>query len=119
MRAVGDGEFVAEVAAKVGPVRAPFTADIALCDVAPMVSYRLEVRVRGGVAGFAKGSASVRLAEVENGRETALNYSIEGAVGGKLAQIGSRLVESAARKMTANFFERFVADFAASAAPAR
>ena len=116
MRPVGDGEFVAEGAAKVGPVRAPFTADIALCDVVLMESYRLEVRMRGGVVGFAKGVASVRLTEVEAGRETALHYSIEGAVGGKLAQIGSRLMAGAVRKMTASFFERFVRDFTASSA---
>lgn len=114
MRALGDGAFVADVRAKVGPVRTGFTADIALMDVVPLESYRLDVRVKGGVAGFAKGTANVRLVELDDGAATGLRYAIEGAIGGKLAQLGSRLVEGAARKMTAGFFERFVADFAAA-----
>ena len=113
MRPLGEGAFVADMFAKVGPVRASFTADIALCDVVPLESYRLDVRVKGGVAGFAKGTASVRLDEIDGGRATALHYVIEGAIGGKLAQLGSRLVAGAARKMTASFFDRFAADFAA------
>ena len=116
MRALGDGAFVADVRAKVGPVRAGFTADIALSDVVPLESYRLDVRVKGGVAGFARGTANVRLDELDGGAATGLRYEIEGAIGGKLAQIGSRLVEGAARKMTASFFDRFVADFAATRA---
>ena len=115
MRPVGDGAFVAEIAAKVGPVRTVFKADIALRDVVAEESYRLVVGVQGRVAGFANGEASVRLREVDNGAATVLNYAIEGAVGGKLAQLGSRLVEGAARNMTARFFERFVADFTALA----
>lgn len=109
-----ENEFAAEIGAKVGPVKATFTAAIALRDVTPVQSYRLDVRVNGGVAGFAKGSAFVVLEELEDveAQETLLRYTIEGAIGGKLAQIGSRLVESAARKMTARFFEHFAADFA-------
>lgn len=118
MRPVADGVFVAALRAKVGPMRARFTADIALEDVVAMESYRLQVRVRGGVAGFATGAAAVRLTEVDDGAATVLRYRIEGNVGGKLAQIGSRLVEGAARKMTAGFFAAFVADFAYAAAPA-
>ena len=72
------------------------------------------MRVKGGAAGFANGSAFVRLEDGE-AQETLLRYTIEGAIGGKLAQIGARLVEGAARKMTARFFERFAADFAAKA----
>ena len=113
LAAVGDGEYVAEMVAKVGPVRANFGATIHMRDAAPPASYRLDVRVKGG-AGFANGTAFVRLEDVE-ARQTLLRYTIEGAIGGKLAQIGARLVESAARKMTARFFERFAADFAAKA----
>ena len=108
---VGEGEFAAELVAKVGPVKAAFTADIHLRDPNPPASYRLDVQVKGGAAGFANGTALVRLEEV--GSETQLRYTIEGAIGGKLAQIGARLVEGAARKLTARFFERFAADFAA------
>ena len=114
MRPVGDGVFVADLLAKVGPVRAGFTADITLSDVVPLESYRLNVRMKGGVAGFANGTAVVRLGELDGGKATTLHYVIEGAIGGKLAQIGSRLVAGTARKMTASFFERFVADFAAA-----
>jgi len=106
-----ENEFAAEIGAKVGPVKATFTAAISLRDVTPVESYRLDVRVNGGVAGFAKGSALVELDDIE-GRETRLRYTIDGAIGGKLAQIGSRLVEGAARKTTARFFEHFAADFA-------
>ena len=115
MTQVGDNEFEAEVGAKVGPVKATFTAAISLKDVVPLESYRLEVRVKGGVAGFANGSATVALEALEEsdgGAATMLRYRIQGAIGGKLAQIGSRLVEGAARKMTARFFERFAKDFA-------
>ena len=108
---IAENEFAAEVAAKVGPVKAVFTATISLRDVVPATSYRLDARVNGGVAGFAKGSARVELEDV-GAQETLLRYTIEGAIGGKLAQVGSRLVESAARKMTTRFFERFAVDFA-------
>ena len=111
---VGEGEFAAVMVAKVGPVRATFDAAILMRDAVPTESYRLDVRVKGGAAGFANGSAFVRLEDGE-ARETLLRYTIEGAIGGKLAQIGARLVEGAARKMTARFFERFAADFAAKA----
>ena len=113
MTAVGDGEYEAEVGAKVGPVKATFKAAIALRDVVEPESYRLEVEVKGGAAGFAKGSARVNLEEVavDDGDETLLTYQINGSIGGKLAQIGSRLVDAAARKMAARFFERFKVDF--------
>lgn len=109
----GENEFAAEMTAKVGPVKANFSAAIALRDVVEPSSYRLDVAVRGGVAGFAKGSAFVELDEAPAApaTETLLRYKIEGSIGGKLAQIGSRLVAGAARKMTASFFERFAADF--------
>ena len=112
MRPAGANRFIADLDAKVGPVRASFSADILLRDVVPPRSYRLEAGVKGGVAGFAKGCASVRLDDLDSGAATMLNYRIEGAVGGKLARIGSRLVAVAARKMVAGFFARFVVDFA-------
>lgn len=113
MTLVGDGEYEAEVGAKVGPVKATFKAAVAVHDAVQPESYRLEVEVKGGAAGFAKGSALVNLEDVagDNGPETLLTYQINGNVGGKLAQIGSRLVDAAARKMAARFFERFAVDF--------
>ncbi|MDE0036074.1 MAG: carbon monoxide dehydrogenase subunit G [Gammaproteobacteria bacterium] len=113
MTRVGDGEYEAEVGAKVGPVKATFKAAISLNDVVEPESYRLDVEVKGGAAGFAKGSALVNLEEVagDDGDETLLTYQINGNIGGKLAQIGSRLVDAAARKMAARFFERIKVDF--------
>ena len=111
MTPAGDDRFEAVVAAKVGPVRATFTAAIALKDVVAPESYLLEVQVKGGVAGFAKGSAAVELTAT-SADETLLKYRIKGGIGGKLAQIGSRLVDSAARNMARRFFERFAVDFA-------
>lgn len=112
----GENEFKAQLGAKVGPVKANFNADILLSDVVPPESYRLDVRVKGGVAGFANGSATVNLEEAGDARETLLRYRIQGAIGGKLAQIGSRLVATAARKMTERFFERFAVLFAGTEA---
>ena len=113
MTPVGENEFEAEVVAKVGPLKAAFTAAISLRDVVPLESYRLEVRIKGkgGTAAFANGTATVRLEDADGGQATVLNYRIQGAVGGRIAQIGSRLVDGVARKMTARFFERFTADF--------
>ena len=111
MTPVGEDAFEAVVIAKVGPVKATFTAAIALRDVVEPESYRLEVRVKGGAAGFANGSAKVNL-QPSAPDETLLTYRLEGAIGGKLAQIGSRLVDAAARKMARRFFERFAVDFA-------
>ena len=111
MTPVADDRFEAVVAARVGPVRATFTAVVTLRDVVAPERYRLEVQVKGGAAGFAKGSAGVELEEI-GADETLLKYRIEGGIGGKLAQIGSRLVDGAARKMASSFFERFAVDFA-------
>ena len=110
MTPVADDRFEAVVAAKVGPVRATFTAAITLRDVVAPERYRLEVQVKGGPAGFAKGTAAVELEEASPD-ETLLKYRIEGGIGGKLAQIGSRLVDGAARKMASSFFKRFAVDF--------
>ena len=118
MTPTGENEFKAQIGAKVGPVKANFNADILLSDVVPPQSYRLDVRVKGGVAGFANGSATVDLEDADDAKATLLRYRIEGAIGGKLAQIGSRLVTTAARKMTERFFERFAADFSSSPNPA-
>ena len=97
--------FEATVTQKVGPVRATFKGSIELSEVNEPESYTISGQGKGGAAGFAKGSAKVRLVEVEGGTE--LGYEVEARVGGKLAQIGSRIVSGVARKLTKEFFERF------------
>jgi len=98
--------FEAVVKQKVGPVKATFKGAVMLSDVVPGVSYTISGEGKGGVAGFAKGSAQVALADAEGGG-TELTYDVDAKVGGKLAQLGSRLVDSFATKMADQFFERF------------
>ena len=100
-----DTEFEAVVGLKIGPVKATFNSTVTLTNLNPPESYTLIGKGKGGAAGFANGSAEVRL--VEDGDSTVLEYTFEANVGGKLAQIGSRLVESTTRKIAANFFEKF------------
>jgi len=100
-------EFTAKVTAKVGPVRANFAGKVTLSDLAPPTGYTISGEGTGGVAGFAKGSARVTLDE--DGAETVLRYGVQAQVGGKLAQIGSRLIDGTAKKMADDFFSRFVA----------
>jgi len=104
---LSDTEFAAKVLAQVGPVKANFAGKVTLSDLEPPQSYTIAGEGSGGVAGFAKGSAKVNLAE--DGGATLLHYAVQAHVGGKLAQIGSRLIDSVARKMAENFFTRFVA----------
>jgi carbon monoxide dehydrogenase subunit G len=112
---LSDTEFTAKVVAQVGPVKANFSGKVTLSDLNPPQSYTIGAEGSGGVAGFAKGSAKVNLAE--DGEATVLNYAVQAHVGGKLAQIGSRLIDSVARKMAENFFTRFVAAVAPEPAP--
>ncbi len=100
--------FSAVVKQKVGPVKATFKGDVVLSDVVPETSYTISGEGKGGVAGFAKGAAQVALADHPEGG-TELTYSVDAKVGGKLAQLGSRLVDSFATKMADQFFERFQA----------
>ena len=97
--------FAATVTQKVGPVKATFKGTIELSDVIEPESYTISGQGKGGAAGFAKGSAKVKLVEVEDGTE--LSYEVEARVGGKLAQIGSRLIDGTAKKLANEFFERF------------
>lgn len=100
--------FEAVVKQKVGPVKATFKGKVALSDIVAGESYRISGEGSGGVAGFAKGGAAVRLADVEGGTE--LTYDADAQIGGKLAQLGSRLITGFARKMADQFFERFQAE---------
>jgi carbon monoxide dehydrogenase subunit G len=104
---VSDTEFTGKIVAAIGPVKATFAGKVLLSDLDPPQSYTISGEGSGGVAGFAKGSAKVNLAE--DGAGTVLNYAVQAHVGGKLAQIGSRLIDSVARKMAEQFFGRFVA----------
>jgi carbon monoxide dehydrogenase subunit G len=103
---VSDTEFTAKVVARVGPVKASFTGKVTLTDLDPPVGYTISGEGSGGVAGFAKGSAKVALDDA--GSETVLRYGVQAQVGGKLAQIGSRLIDATSRKMADEFFSRFV-----------
>ncbi len=100
-----DTEFEAKVTAKVGPVRTKFTGQVTLSDIDPPNGYTITGEGKGGAAGFAKGGAEITLEARDGG--TLLRYTVTAAVGGKLAQIGSRLVDGVAHKMADQFFTRF------------
>lgn len=100
-----DTSFAAKVKAKVGPVSAKFAGQVNLSDLDPPNGYRISGEGKGGAAGFAKGGATVRLEE--DGTVTVLRYDVEASVGGKLAQVGSRLIDGTAKKMADDFFGKF------------
>lgn len=102
-----DTSFSAKVTAKVGPVKAKFAGKVSLSDIDPPNGYTISGEGSGGVAGFAKGGASVKL--TEDGSDTVLNYEAKAEVGGKLASVGSRLVEGVAKKTADDFFGKFSA----------
>lgn len=106
---ISDTEMQATVVAKVGPVKAKFKGKIKLSDLDPPNSYTITGEGSGGVAGFAKGSARVSLADTEGG--TTLSYDVEAQIGGKLAQIGQRLIDGTAKKMANEFFTNFSDQF--------
>jgi uncharacterized protein len=110
-----DTEFVARVVAKIGPVKAGFGGKVTLSDLDPPNGYTITGEGQGGAAGFAKGGAKVRLEPVDGGAATVLHYVADAQIGGKLAQIGSRLVEGSAKKLADEFFAAFAARAAAGA----
>jgi len=114
---VSDTEFTAKVVARVGPVKASFSGKVTLTDLDPPAGYTITGEGTGGVAGFAKGSAKVALDDA--GVETVLRYGVQAQVGGKLAQIGSRLIDATSRKMADEFFNRFVGVMSPPAAEAK
>jgi hypothetical protein len=97
--------YEAVVVQKVGPVSARFTGRVTISDIVEGRSLRIDGEGKGGVAGFARGGAAVTLEPIEGG--TRLGYSVEAKVGGKLAQLGSRIIDGFARKMADEFFTRF------------
>lgn len=102
---LSDSELAATVMAKVGPVKARFKGLVTLSDLNPPESYTIAGEGKGGAAGFAKGAAKVHLSE--DGGDTLLRYEVKADVGGKLAQLGSRLVDGAARHYARDFFTAF------------
>lgn len=104
---IGENEFQAVASNRIGPVKARFKGKVRLTDLDPPNGYKISGEGDGGVAGFAKGGASVSLADKDGG--TLLTYNVEAQIGGKLAQLGQRLVNGAAKKLADDFFVRFAA----------
>jgi carbon monoxide dehydrogenase subunit G len=111
-----DTEFTATAKVAVGPVKATFKGKVNLTDIDPPNGYRISGEGQGGVAGFAKGGATVSLADGEGGG-TQLSYDVEAHVGGKLAQLGGRLINGVAKKYADEFFTNFAKAVAPGEAP--
>ena len=109
-----DTDMRATVAVKIGPISARFTGTVHLTDIEPPTSYTISGEGQGGVAGFAKGGANVRLDDADGG--TLLRYEVNAQVGGKIAQLGARLIDASAKQMADAFFDRFSAHVAPPAA---
>ena len=103
----GENEFSAVATNKIGPVKARFKGKVRLTDLDPPNSYKISGEGDGGIAGFAKGGAIVALTDKDGG--TLLTYNVEAQIGGKLAQLGQRLVNGAAKKLADDFFTKFAA----------
>ena len=104
---IGENQFQAVATNRVGPVKATFKGKVRLTDLDPPNGYKISGEGDGGIAGFAKGGASVSLTEKDGG--TLLSYNVEAQIGGKLAQLGQRLVNGAAKKLADDFFTKFAA----------
>ena len=105
IESVGDNEYEVVLTAKVGPVSAKFKGRMKVTDADPPRAYTLRFEGQGGVAGFAKGEAGVAL--TPEGTNTRLTYNAKAAIGGKLAQVGARLIDGVARQLAGKFFEAF------------
>jgi carbon monoxide dehydrogenase subunit G len=115
---ISDTEMTAKVVAKVGPVSAKFSGTVTLSDLDPPNGYKITGEGTGGAVGFAKGGADVKLTPDEPGQGTILSYTVSAAVGGKIAQIGARLIDGTARKFADEFFGKFSGLVSAQASPA-
>jgi carbon monoxide dehydrogenase subunit G len=102
---LSDTEMTATVVTKIGPVKAKFSGEVRLENINAPVSYTIAGEGKGGIAGFAKGGADVSLEEVPEG--TRLSYAVKAQIGGKLAQLGSRLIDSTVKKLADQFFQNF------------
>lgn len=103
---VSGTEFAATVVLKVGPIKAKFQGRVTLSDIVPSEGYTITGQGQGGIAGFAEGGTKVRL-EALDPAHTILHYAVDAKVGGKIAQLGARLIDSTAKKLAGQFFDRF------------
>lgn len=106
--ATGDSAYAVAAGIKIGPVAATFNGNVQLTDIVAPASYKLNFDAQGGVAGFGKGESSVELKPLPDGCE--LSYSVHSTVGGKIAQLGQRLIDGVAKNMAEDFFKRFEAE---------
>ncbi len=115
---LSDTEMTAKVRLRIGPVSAAFSGKVTLSDIDPPNGYKITGEGQGGVAGFAKGGAVVKL--TEDGNDTVLTYEVDAQVGGKIAQVGARLIAGTAKKLADQFFGKFAEKVGApaTAAPA-
>ena len=104
---IGEHDLKATAALKIGPITAKFAGKVTLSDIDPPNGYTITGEGQGGVAGFAKGGAHVKLAD--DGDATLLTYDVKAQVGGKIAQLGARLIDATAKQMSDQFFDRFTA----------
>ena len=111
----GDGQYTVGMAVKVGPVSAKFSGKVTLSDITPPTGYKLAFEGQGGVAGFGKGASEVSLSPNDAGCE--LGYTVQAQVGGKIAQLGQRLIDGAAKSTADDFFKRFEAEMQARYGP--
>lgn len=107
IRKIDDTSFEARIIAKVGPVKASFRGRVSLTDLKPPESYVITGQGEGGIAGFAKGRADINLDEIGK-HVTKMHYDVDAQIGGKLAMLGSRLIDTTARSMAQQFFKKFV-----------
>ena len=103
----GDNAYAVTAGIKIGPVAATFNGNVQLTDIVAPTGYKLNFDAQGGVAGFGKGESSVELRPLPEGCE--LNYTVHSTVGGKIAQLGQRLIDGVAKNMAEDFFKRFEA----------
>ncbi|KQU71524.1 carbon monoxide dehydrogenase [Aminobacter sp. DSM 101952] len=103
-----DGSLAAKSVLRIGPIKATFSGKVTFSNIIPMEGYCIVGEGQGGVAGFAKGGADVHLRDAEGG--TMLVYTAKADIGGKLAQLGSRLIDSTSKKLAGEFFERFASE---------
>jgi len=106
LEATSDGGYRATAAVRIGPIATNFSGEVRLLDLVPPVSYKIEGSGQGGAAGFARGGAAVTLDE--DGAGTVLRYRVKAEVGGKIAQLGARLIDASAKQMADQFFDNFV-----------
>ena len=104
----GEHKFSVAAGIKMGPVSALFNGHVQLTDIVPPQSYKLNFDAQGGVAGFGKGESAVEIKPLEKGCE--LHYTVHSSVGGKIAQLGQRLIDGVAKNMAEDFFKRFEAE---------